>query len=365
VSIVSADQPGGGFPSGDQRREAALNRLVDMLADGTCTPLLGAGASCEAIPLGERLALTWAKQYSYPLADTTNLARVTQYVLSSGAVHDVEELKDRFVGDFLRTVEPPDFSDPCQIHAVLAGFGLPIYVTTNFDDFMCQALWAQHKKPVVGISPWYPQSSARNASRPVLHDWSPVAELEPLRMARNQPPFQPQDARPLVYHLHGHHSKPASLVLTEDDFIEYLLRLNTDLSKHTNLGETRRDRTVVPSMVQAALGDRSVLFVGYSLRDVSFQVLFRTLTRGVDPRYRHHGISIQLAPPLIRETTCTCDCCDHVGVTADDDKDSVNYAAMDYLDRYFAEQRITVFWGTTRDFAEDLLRRSRERDRGR
>lgn len=362
VSILSTDPPAVGLVVADQRREAALNRLTEMLDQGTCTPLLGAGASSESIPVGERLAAAWAQRYNYPLNDSTNLPRVAQYVLSSGLVNDVDELKNRFVSDFLHAAPPPDFNDGHQIHSILASFKLPIFVTTNFDDYMCQALWKLDKRPIVGISPWYPESNARKLGRPVLYDWSPptASNLAPLQL-KSHGPFQPDNLRPLVYHLHGQQAKPTSLVLTENDFIEYLMRLSADLGRSKSLGQGRDEQSIVPAVVREALGDQSVLFVGYSLRDVSFQVLFKTLTRDIEPGYRRQGISIQLAPPLVREATCTCKCCNHSGSSTDDDSSRpiINYAAVKYLDSYFAEQKITVFWGTTRDFAEELFRRRR------
>lgn len=342
------------LPGAAEKREQAWGRLIEMLEEGSCTPLLGAGASSESIPVSQRLAAIWAQKYGYPLEDTTNLARVAQYVLSSRSVHDVDELKSRFVKDILRKAQRPDFGNPSQIHTVLAGFALPTFVTTNYDDYMCRALWAQNKRPILGISPWYARQGTDDVA--VLHNWTPSTTdaPQPLMAQRSSPDSSSAD-QPLVYHLHGYHSNPSSLVLTEDDFIDYLTKLGP------GLGESRDDKSVVLPAIREALSSRSVLFVGYSLRDVSFQVLIRTLTRDLRRTERRWGVSIQLPPPLKRLPDCTCDCCDHSGVRNPDDAtaDDINRAAMKYLDDYFDEQNITVFWGTARKFAEDLLMRGR------
>ena len=44
--------------------------------------------------------------------------------------------------------------------------------------------------------------------------------------ARRQRGFVPTPANPLVYHLHGHLEMPQSLVLTEDDYLEFLVRIS-------------------------------------------------------------------------------------------------------------------------------------------
>jgi len=352
VLTVSTTPPGHGRPETAEKHERAWQRLIEMLKDGTCTPLLGAGASSESIPVSERLAVFWADKYGYPLEDKTNLARVAQYVLSSRSVHDVNELKSRFVRDVLRKARLPDFGNPSQVHTVLAGFALPTFVTTNYDDYMCRALWERNKRPILGISPWYARSVTNDVT--VLHDWTPATTDEPLPLtAEPSKPEVHSAARPLVYHLHGYHSNPTSLVLTEDDFIDYLTRLGP------GLGESRDDKSVVLPTIREALSSRSVLFIGYSLRDVSFQVLIRTLTRDLRRTERRWGVSIQLPPPLQGQVDCTCDCCDHSGVrpAGDAGTGKINHAAMRYLDEYFDEQNITVFWGSARQFAEDLLRR--------
>ena len=54
----------------------------------------------------------------------------------------------------LRGLGPPDFERPGQPRSVLADLPIPIYVTTNYDDFMVQALRRAGKKPHQEICRW-------------------------------------------------------------------------------------------------------------------------------------------------------------------------------------------------------------------
>ena len=61
-------------------REETWETLVKSVRKKTCTPFLGAGVSVPHLPRGSQLAVTLAPEYEYPLPDTTNLARVSQYI---------------------------------------------------------------------------------------------------------------------------------------------------------------------------------------------------------------------------------------------------------------------------------------------
>ena len=91
---------------------------------------------------------------------------------------------------------------------MLAALPFPIYLTTNPDHLLVEALREAGKQPEVGLCPW-------NESV----DWS-ESDLRP-----RDSDFRPSVHRPLVYYLFGRLDDPPSLVLTEDDYFDYLIGL--------------------------------------------------------------------------------------------------------------------------------------------
>src|ERR1039457_811842 len=107
--------------------------LVRRIKGQACTPFIGAGAAAGFLPLAKTLAEELAVEYGYPLGDREDLARVTEFV----AVMQQDGIlpKERIAERIQRAVRP-NFADPCEIHRLLADLDLPIYLTTNYADFL-------------------------------------------------------------------------------------------------------------------------------------------------------------------------------------------------------------------------------------
>jgi hypothetical protein len=202
----------------------------------------------------------------------------------------------------------PDFTEPNEPHSVLASLPLPVYMTTNYDDFMVRALRARDKQPQRELCAW-------NES---LKDSPSVF--------RSKEGFVPSALNPVVFHLHGHNEVPDSLVLTEDDYLDYMVNIS-------------KDSDLIPTRIQEALTGSSLLFVGYSLSDWNFRVLFRGLISSMERSLRRISVTVQLVP------------------TPSGSSDSTNERVQNYLDDYFKEYGIRTYWGTARDFVSELQQR--------
>lgn len=285
-------------------------RLIDQLREGDCTPFLGAGACHGSLPTTSELSTTWARAYDYPFNDHTDLARVMQY--AAVVTRDAVYIKER-VCETLGACAPPDFTRPTEPHALLAEFPLRVFLTTNYDDFQAQALERIGRRPRRAICPWY-------------HDAPYDEELFTSTTGVN-----PSSGEPLIYHLHGSMGTPRSLVLTEDDYLEFLV--------NTARARAEDDRRLVPSTVLAALTTRPLLFIGYNLQDWTFRVLFHGLLRAIPDIHRRPHVSVQLLPP--------------VNGSVDDAEER----AYQYLTRYLERWKISIFWGSTTDFCTELRHR--------
>ena len=286
--------------------EADWARLVAQLGRGDCTPFLGAGA-CDALPTASELGSRWAAQYDYPFVDREDLAKVMQYaaVMEGDSVY----LKEK-VCEYLRSVNPPDFGSPTEPHSLLARFPIPVFITTNYDDFLIKALGLAGKNPNAAICSWFGTGDSDR------------------EFTETTPVLDPTPEMPLIYHLHGRMQTPRSLVLTESDYLEFLVRITT----------SRDDEALrlIPSSILSALTDNPLLFVGYSLQDWTFRVLFHGLLRAIPSTHRRRNVSVQLLPPV------------------HNDKEEVRERARRYLARYLEDWRISIFWGSTAEFCHEL-----------
>lgn len=275
--------------------------LLQRIADKKCTPFLGAGACHGSIPLGGEIAREWARQYEYPLEDSSDLVRVAQFLALARDPMFPKELIVRMFKKF----PPPDFDDPAGTHAVLASLPLPVYLTTNYDDFMSQALARQNKDP-----------------RRELCRWNKYVKDYPSAFDDG---FTPTVANPVVFHLHGHCPAAESLVLTEDDYMDFLVNVSVD-------------DQLLPAPVVKALTGTSLLFVGYRIGDWNFRVLLRGLSRFMEKGLRRTHVAV-MVPPATEEAS--------------------RQKAQDYLSEYYDNIDVRVYWGTAGEFLKELRERWR------
>lgn len=284
------------------------NLLLNRIKTGKCTPFLGAGACYGVLPLGSTIAEEWARKLDYPMDDCSDLARVAQYLaVKTDSMRPKEWLIDKFEG-----VKPPDFTNPFEPHSVLADLPLPIYITTNYDNFMTQALMSRNKNPVQEVCRWNERIRSRRKGKP-------SAQKSASRV-------QVSDQNPIVFHLHGHIELAESMVLTEDDYLDFLVNVS-------------RNEDILPPRIQEAMAGTSLLFLGYRLSDWNFRVLFRSIVGYLERSISRAHISVQLAPVKTG--------------TSDEQRQKV----QNFLQDYFGGQRIRVYWGTCQEFAEELRTR--------
>ena len=125
--------------------------LLKRIKDGKCTPFLGAGVYSEGPSLRTAVAKKWSEQYNYPFTDGTDLARVARYLTVEYG--DAEYASSKYVEE-LTNVPAPNFDDPKDPYTTLAKLPLPVYITTNYDDFMERALINQKRDVKTDLCKW-------------------------------------------------------------------------------------------------------------------------------------------------------------------------------------------------------------------
>lgn len=268
--------------------DTSWTMLLERATDGDVTPFIGAGISPH--PQACAIAKGWANEFHYPETfDPTDLARVAQYL---SVDHDGMWPKQRLLKQFAVT-PAPDFQNPYEPHRLLADLRCAMYVTTNYDGFMSDALRSCGRDPLRLICRW-------NDS-----------------VAKGTAPKPPTVANPWVFHLHGADTEPQSMVLTEDDYVDFLVR-------------SQRDQNMLPHQVKRALSATSLLFMGYSLSDWTFRVLFRGIVVSLPNSLQQRHVAVQLPR---------------------------GNSAEAYLSRYFAGMKVDVFWGDAKEFVTEFRQR--------
>lgn len=306
--------------------------LADLRAEPCkCTPILGPGLTDALLGTRQELAARWASTYHFPMAPhgREDLPQVAQYLAVSQndrfpreglRAYMRQELLDRYgddlseqarggtldelmtaVGDHLRS------TNPVEPHTVLARLPLPIYVTAHPANLLASALLAEGKRPEVELCRWNNHV-----------DWPPsVFEREPT--------YRPRPDRPLVFHLFGRLEQPESLVVTEEDYLDFLIGLTSN-------------KDGIPSVVRRALIDSSLLFLGFRMDEWEFRVLFRSLMsqEGGERRSRYSHVAVQIDPEGSQ--------------TLEPER------ARRYLERafHFNDADLSIYWGSTDDFVREL-----------
>ena len=135
--------------------EQDWDTLLLRISELKCTPIVGRGA-CSATPpvgcdpaawrfqypLGTAMSRAWAQQVGYPFNDSGELHKVAQFV----AVQRDQSAPKEYVQKLFSTAAPPDFTVANEPHCVLAALPIPVYLTSNFDDFLTRALRARPER---------------------------------------------------------------------------------------------------------------------------------------------------------------------------------------------------------------------------
>jgi SIR2-like domain len=299
--------------------EESWETLVDSIVSGECTPFLGAGIAVPHLPTGALLARVLARRYEYPLDDITNLARVSQYVASTHQPAFIKRRVCKYIARKQKVAKQRLGGLPIN-HLRLARLELPVYITTNYDEFLQGAIGTH---------------LGRSAT-PEICRWND-------QLLRRLGPYQytnPTSAAPAVFHLHGHLETPSSILLTEDDYVDFAVNL-------ARRGNTQKT-SLIPHWVRRALGDTDLLFIGYSLEDWNFRVLMRHLMeqQNITPHNAGTSISIQLANHKMPEER--------------------RRRAQKFLEEHLkTSASVDVYWGDAGSFLEELETRVDRARRGR
>lgn len=287
----------------------------------------------------EQLVSQWAKFIEYPLPDGYNLAQVAQYyfmqrnddpsartgildflkkflwnmantevdepALAAGLQNRIDAMR---FSDLVDELDYPKFpegtEDPLRL---LARFPLPVYITTSQNDFIERALEAEGKTPHTQICFWSGEMANIRKEHHTL-----TGE------------FRASVTNPLVYHMYGLEEYPQTLVLSEDDYINFLISITAD---------TNTLNPKIPLYLRRMVGEAQLVLIGYQLDSWDFRILFRLMKDFRIDNFSPRGMLIQLH---------------------DKEKKNLNAKAIEYLKRYYGGKSFDIEWSRADHFVQDL-----------
>lgn len=262
----------------DSQASGIIGQIAEAITKKQCILFLGAGVHAPP-PEGSQFAypdehrppsgteLTQALLAAaellgspYPEDAPTNLQRVALF-------YEVKQGRPQLVDEIAKGVRVG--KEPSAALRALAELGFPRVITTNYDRLFERALAAAGKDPRVSV--YTPKDDV-----PTVDYRDPTPES------------------PVVSKIHGDIEQPDTLVVTDEDYIQFLLRMSD-----------KDPYDPIPLRLKMHLTDWTTVFVGYSLLDYNLRLLFKALRWKVDRAMVPDMYAIDPYPdPLIVDVWC-------------------------------------------------------------
>jgi hypothetical protein len=255
----------------DVESSLLLDDVVTALGEGKCILFLGAGVHwpppasspfsypeeerpAAAAELRDRLAERSRWDERYENTERWDLQRISlDFEIASGRKRLVEEIQNAV----------DDGKRPSPVVRALAGLDFPLVVTTNYDRLFEQALRGHGKDP---------QVVSYSAEAATLDEGD-----------------DPTEHRPFIFKMHGDVDHPESIVITDEDYIQFVLRMGD-----------RDTRGAIPTILSYRFKVWPTLFIGYSLKDYNLRLLFKTLRWKIDKARTPATYAVYFSPdPLV------------------------------------------------------------------
>lgn len=245
-----------------------IQAIAANIKKGRCILFLGAGVNyCsdeneqlykkeQRPPTGWELAQLIKAELMHKdiLKDDFNLSEIAQYhELEQGSFDSLTDLLTRCI---------KTGKSPSPLLYYLADMPFQYIMTTNYDQLFETALVARGKQPHVGVY---------NRQRD--------------KVTYDVPPASITVQQPFLYKVHGDIDSRPSIVITDEDYIQFILRMSD-----------KENYNPIPQSFTDALTTKSILFIGYRLMDYNLRLLFKTLRWGRDPITLPKNYSIDPAP---------------------------------------------------------------------
>jgi SIR2-like domain len=255
----------------EAQKKAILNFIASKVAAHECILFLGSAIHApspagspyaytkdKCPPIGNQLAELLAAESGFIDEDKKDLQRVSQH-------YEYTLQRNALVTEIIKHVS--NGKEPSPVLRALAELRFPLVITTNYDNLYELAIDAVNKKRAV--------DAARAAGQPVdeqaieaatrkQYDVSIYNRDKKVETRDCERQLNPE--RPYILKIHGDISVPSSIVITDEDYIHFIMRMS-DTDPHHPIGPNVATRLI----------ENHILFIGYRLTDYNLRLLFKTL----------------------------------------------------------------------------------------
>jgi hypothetical protein len=318
--------------SGGANADFLWRGILTRIEKGDCIPILGAGLLESLIGPVEEMARRWAQEHGFPLTAHAqdDLPQVAQYLATREYPDYPREQLETYLertlkkkckelGIPIQGKKMPDLlceagrrqreQDELNPYRILAELPFKIYINASPDNLLEQALRDKGRNPQALYFCWKSE-----LMKPSL--------VERLAALQGQ---TPTPEAPLLYYPFGTLDDPASWVLSEDDYFEYLMWIN-------------KPNNALPDLLKVAWKENALLFLGFKMSDWGFRVLYRSILN--EDRRREIGFQ-----PKVRSVA--------VQIRPGDDNLRPE-GARAYLTQFFPATMFHLFWGSSENFLAEL-----------
>ena len=314
------------LPEADQN--AVIDGILTWLRRSKVIPILGPGINENLLPPYSEITEYWSerynyRRYNYPINDRNDLPRVAklvetmrglkiphnalldhlkEFLLGRMTEQQRERLKNRGLDDVVKEAAQENFKPKANSpHQILARLPISTYIATTPDTFMAEALKIESKsvQPLTRCL-W-------RGSDEVDKDYESIKGT--------------LDER-LVFHMFGYDED--SLIITEDDFLEFLRVVS-------------RDSWRIPLGLRSTLTESMLLFLGFNIRDFDFRIFFKGVVDQLKDIRRERVAILQLPPDLSRKERL------------EEKREIETFLAKD-----LSNLKIQVLWTSIEDFLNEL-----------
>ncbi len=291
-----------------------FTKLAQSIVQQRCAVIIGAGVSAPLLPSAGELAAELERGLPQDHPNRSDgLSSVAQALSTLNQPLWVKTQLQHYLRARLERIDYS--SEVWQTYQLIAALPVSVFITTNYDDLLLRALRAHPKAPRAMVAPWMDFG---------LDATVPIAIKEAAT-----------EVTPLVLHLHGHLDHPETLVLTEDDYIQFLFAMAQDVDK----SDRQKRVSLMPMAAKKALSSQNLLMLGYRAADINFRLLVKSAEALLNtPRNLPGGsarvrVSVQLKP----------------------ERGGDDLSAMRYIEgQYEQSLSFKLFWGSALEFLRHL-----------